>query len=292
MQIKGVLTVSLLCLIIASCASQQEKVPASLMSTNTPMVIFTAQSTSTQLSPALTKAPVVLMEEQQINSYIIRVRRDMTYPLDRVVIEKNGEIKFESGFGAWVKIMDVTNDNEPEIVVWQYDGGMHGIFHVWVFMTDNDFSKILEAPPSMCEGKFKDLNNDGILEFQTCDQSFVYYNARCTSAGSAYAGAIFEFKKEQGYKLATLKFPQIFDEAIALHTKWIQNFQPFPGSTEEILHDETQCLVLHIVLDYLYSGQHNKAWKVLEVYYPFEDLNSFKSDILQKARNSPFFVEP
>jgi hypothetical protein len=89
-----------------------------------------------------------------------------------------------------------------------------------------------------------------------------------------------------------LEFPAIYDEAIAVHLKRINDFQPLPSLTQEILHDETQCTVLPLVLDYLYSGQQDKAWEVLEDYYPFQDLNSFKLDILQKARNSQYFLEP
>jgi hypothetical protein len=289
MQIKRMLIASLLFLVIVSCASQQATVTPVL--TNTPLLSATSttQPTSTELSLTATTVPVVLIEEHQLNSYTVRVLREKS--LNVVVIEKDGKIKFKSKPWAGVEIMDVTNDNEPEIIVWQADGGDLGFSHIWVFQTDTNLSKILETPPFLCASEFKDLNNDGTFEFQTCDHTFVYYKSICPF-DSGFTNVVFKYEQEQGYKLATPNFPQIYNEAISVHTKQIQDFSPDSSRTQEILHDETQCTVLPLVLDYLYSGQRDNAWKVLEDYYPFEDLNNFKSDILQKAQNSPFFMEP
>ncbi|MFT3890502.1 MAG: hypothetical protein QM730_02620 [Anaerolineales bacterium] len=211
-----------------------------------------------------------------MNSYTIHVWRDMSYGLDTVVIEKDGQIKFTSDPWAWVKTPDVNNDTEPEIVVWQYSGGNHGKFQIQVFMTDDSFSKILETPSSMCEGEFKDLNDDGTLEYRTCDDAFVYYNWRCSFATSPFVNAVYEYGEGDKYQLANLEFSKVYDEAIAVHSERIQDFQPLTSWSQEILHDETQCTILPLVLDYLYSGQRDKAWDILKSYYPFPDLNNFE----------------
>jgi len=41
---------------------------------------------------------MVLMEEQQVNSYLIRVWRDTSYYLDTITIENNGQIQDTNDF--------------------------------------------------------------------------------------------------------------------------------------------------------------------------------------------------
>lgn len=269
------LVVSLLCSVVASCAGRQD-----------------AGTSIPTTSTVLAESSSILIEEHTVNSYTVSVLRDKSSGLDTVVVEQNGKVEFKSEPWSWAKIIDLNNDKEPEIVVWQYGGGNHGIFRVQAFTTGSDFTKILETPPSICEGEFKDLNNDGTQEYRTCDSTFVYYNSRCSYANSAFVNAVFTYKEKQGFVLANHEFPQVYDFAADIHTKRIQDFHSDSSWTQEILHEETQCVVLPLVLDYLYSGQSSKAWKVLDDYYHFEDLNSFKSDIQQKAQNSAFFMKP
>lgn len=142
----------------------------------------------------------------------------------------------------------------------------------------------------MCEGEFKDMNGDGISEYRTCDHSFVYYNSRCSYAYSPFVNAVFQYQSNEGYKLANLKFPQVYEEAISIHTKRIQDFQVGKSWNQETLEEETQCNILPLILDYLYSGQIDNAWNVLDKYYQFQDVSAFRQDIEKRVHESPFFV--
>jgi hypothetical protein len=237
-----------------------------------------------------TAESAILIEEKQINSYSIVIRRDSSTYLDTVTIEKDGQVKFQSAPWSHYEIIDIQNDGQPEIIVWQYDGGNHGTFQIQGFNTGTNLTKILNTPPTMCEGEFKDLNGDGIVEFRTCDHTFVYYNSRCSYASSPFVNAIFQYQPQKGYQISNLDFLEIYSEAISIHTKRIQDFQTNPTWSKETLREEIQCNILPLVLDYLYSGQSDKAWQVLDEHYQFEDVNDFRQDIEKRIHESPFFV--
>ena len=228
------------------------------------------------------------MKEEKVNEYTVRVWRDQYIYLDTVtIVDKEENIRYQSNPWSHYKVLDLTNDGQQEIVIWQYSGGVHGAYQIQGYESDVRFTKIIDTPPSMCDGEFKDVNGDGILEFRTCDDAFVYFNLRCSYP---FVNAIFQYQPGAGYKLANLENPQIYAESIAFQTQRILDFKIMPYWDQDNLTDEVQCNILPLILSYLYSGQEEKAWKVLDDHYPFQDIDEFRKDIESRVNKSPFFI--
>lgn len=143
---------------------------------------------------------------------------------------------------------------------------------------------------SHCPGEFRDLNGDGVYEFLTCDDSFAY--KFCSFAQSPLVRVVLKFMPGQGYVPASPEFPEIYAEEIAQHRAQAEetlNQGPSPD------RDGTpKCVVLALVLDYLYSGQPEKAWEALYHYYRYPDVESFRraiEDTVRRSRYSPGCLE-
>ncbi len=183
---------------------------------------------------------------------------------------------------------DINGDGFPEIIVNSYTGGAHCCSSVFVAtMSGSAVVPILQTIPSNCGGRFIDLNSDGIQEFDTCDDSFAY--AYCSYAASPIVRVIYQFDPANGYQPASPKFTSLYAETIAQDTQRAEQAQP--GEYGE--NDNTnKCSVLPIVLDYLYSGQTDKAWSELSRLYTFPDVAQFRSEIENTVFNSPRYAVP
>lgn len=132
--------ISFLVLLLVGCGlNTPTPKPLSISSTTPPV------NNSPEIFYLGTRAPVTLIEEKEVNSYLIRDWRDTSYYLDTITIEKDGSIKFQSTPWSRYKILDINHDGQSEIIIWQYGGGNHGTYQVQGFETDADLTKILDS---------------------------------------------------------------------------------------------------------------------------------------------------
>ncbi len=81
----------------------------------------------------------------------------------------------------------------------------------------------------------------------------------------------------------------MFTDQITQDTQRAEQAQP--GEDGEF-DNTTKCQVLPVVLDYLYSGQTNKAWSEFNRLYTLPDAATWQADIQKTVSNSVRYVAP
>ncbi|HUN21534.1 MAG TPA: hypothetical protein PK299_00220 [Anaerolineales bacterium] len=244
------------------------------------------------LTPPNPDVAYQLMSAEQFGNAIFRVFRPQTdngFSEDFLTIQIPDQplqqIENFTGYGSMTG-QDLTADGYPEVVVEGFTGGAHCCFSTHVFSTaPTNTQEILALGPSQCgSGSFEDLDNDGVFEFLTCEDRFDYLY--CPYAASPHPAVVLHYSAESGYQPASPDFAGrvLLDENV--HLQLAQN--AVVGEMGE--SDGTnKCAVLPIVLDYLYTGQTNLAWTMLDSYYIGTDKTEFQTAIADIVFNSPLY---
>lgn len=252
----------------------------------------------TPISETAPDAVYSLESEQTFGDYTMRYWRDTAGAMAEyagvVIIVAEGEppIQIDNVLQSTpfdpLSGTDINGDGFPEIIVNSYTGGAHCCSSVFVAsMTGTAAQPILQTVASNCGGRFIDLNGDGVMEYDTCDDSFAY--AYCSYAASPIVRVVYQFDPAKGYVPASPKFASLYEESITQDMQRAE--QAAPGEYGE--NDNTnKCSVLPVVLDYLYSGQTDKAWSELSRLYTFPDVDQFRSEIENTVFNSPRYAAP
>jgi hypothetical protein len=245
--------------------------------------------------PTSTLYPEVIYsqkEERQIGEYSIRLwanaAADAMDFQDVVTISQPGQsdIQVESVFKLNdLTATDITGAGYPDLVIQTFSGGAHCCFSWTVYELGPALKRVLQSPDSNCEGELKDLDGDGTMEFITCDDLFAY--KYCCFANSPLVKVVMKYELERGYVPASPQFPKEYADDI------VRDRQMAIGARakEKCEWDNsTKCSVLPVALDYLYSGQQDKAWIELHRLYRFQDEDTFRQEILDMVSASPLFV--
>ena len=184
--------------------------------------------------------------------------------------------------GDWVP-GDITGDGYLDLVLETYSGGAHCCFSSIVYELGPSLDRALQTREGNCGGDFEDLDGDGVLEFITCDDVFSY--VYCSFAGSPLVKVILVYQPGQGYLPASSRFAHLYADDIIRHTEQAKKM-----SVES--YESPECQVLPLVLDYLYSGQPEKAWSELDRLYTGLDVEAFRAEIEQAVTQSPLFTFP
>lgn len=261
----------------------------------------TARPQPTAFTPVSTlsvmPSPVyALQTELPFGDYVVRLWKDTATdsPIydNIIVISAQGEepiqidnvSKLDEATG-----MDVNGDGLPEVVLETYSGGAHCCFTNIIYtMSGSSIHEILHSVESNCGGLLKDLDGDGVMEYDTCDDSFAY--AYCPFVASPAVRVIYAYDPAQGkYVPATPKFANLFTDQIAQDTQRAETGKP--GDDGEF-DNSNKCSVLPVVLDYLYSGQTDKAWSEFDRLYTAADAATFRADIEKTVFNSVRYAAP
>jgi hypothetical protein len=256
-----------------------------------PTLVPTPTAPTSELFPDATYA---LAKELVIGIYAVRLWRNTASEglgFDSIVtISAVGQpqVKIESAPG-WDDLTgtDITGEGDPDVIIETYSGGAHCCFATFVYNLGSKLTKVLETPSSNCGGIFQDLDEDGVLEFVTCDDLFAY--TYCPFVGSPAVKVILRYEPGRGYVPASPRFAHLYADDIATHTQMAE--QAEPGAMGE-WDGTTKCSVLPLVLDYLYSGQPDQAWAALKRWYSHPDLESFRAEIEEAVNQSPLFTAP
>jgi len=243
------------------------------------------------------EARYLLQTEMDLAGYSVRLwRSEDPDCVDRYVFQvvKQGEVKFQrTGFNLMLDPLtgkDITGEGDPDVIVRGYSGGAHCCFYTILCSLGSEVTaySFADSPLGNCQGEFRDLDNDGIYEFVTRDDSFAY--RYCCFACSPAVTVVLKLVPGKGYRPASPEFPWIFEGDVQRDLQLAKNAaQEGRGSAWD---GTTKCEVLPLVLDLLYMGQIEQAWLALERYYPFPDLGVFRSEIAERVFSSPFFVPP
>jgi hypothetical protein len=270
--------------------------PTLLPSTHTPPP---AEPTSTRVpQPTVTPIPTetpgtyVVEDERLIGAYSVALwhnTADGSWSFnDIATISVGGEtlVQLESVFGFGDPTgRDITGEGHPDVVLERFTGGAHCCFSVIVYDLGPTLTKVLETRESNCRGRFEDLDGDSVLEFITCDDLFAY--VYCPYACSPMVQVIMRYEPGRGYVPASPHFVHLYVEITARHVELAE------GATAGELgewDETTKCAVLPLTLDYLYTGQADRAWAELSRLYTYPDELLFWAEIVQAVSESSLYV--
>jgi len=288
--------------------------PTPLPPAPTPVPVATdvvAASLEPPVSEVFPEAAYLLADEATVDAYTIRFWSsgpgdEFLLPNNIITISAEGqrpvEIEMVSALGSlnqdgtrieWRRFGDITlgelttgditGDGYPDLVLETYSGGAHCCFSSIVYELGPSLDRALQTREGNCGGDFEDLDGDGVLEFITCDDIFAY--VYCSFAGSPLVKVILAYQPGQGYLPASSRFAHLYADDIIRHTE-----QAKKTSVES--YESPECQVLPLVLDYLYTGQPEKAWSELDRLYTGPDVEAFGAEIEQAVTQSPLFVFP
>ena len=233
--------------------------------------------------------------ERMIGAYAVRTWRNTASQsllgFDGIVtIQAAGQPMIQVGSAPGLHELtgtDITGEGNPDVVIETYSGGAHCCFSTIVYDLGAAPLEVLHAPESNCSGYFEDLDNDGTLEFITCDDGLAY--RYCCFAGSPMVKVIMKYYPGEGYLPASTKFRSVYADDITKHTAAAEK----AVAGEYCEWDETtKCAVLPVVLDYLYAGQWDTAWSEFARLYPYADRDTFKDEIIQSVGMSALYTFP
>lgn len=180
---------------------------------------------------------------------------------------------------------DITGDGYPDVVVERYSGGVHCCYSYLVLSLGPELRVIpvplMADPPA----SFADLDGDGVYEVLGWDPIFHY--VYCGNPGTPWPLVILVYEPGRGYVPASPRFPEAYEARIERHTLLAEQVK---RGEIGVAQDQAKCAVLHLVLDYLYSGRTDQAWEALYEYYPYPDVLEFHQAIMIRLGLSDLYV--
>ncbi|MEM7738658.1 MAG: hypothetical protein AAF267_23040 [Deinococcota bacterium] len=239
----------------------------------------------------------VLEDERVINGYTIQTWRseDTTslFAGTIVLVEApNGEVmQYEDAILdiADVTGTDITGTGVPNLVLESFSGGAHCCFTTAVLELTPVPQEVLTTPYGECGGDFVDLDDNGTLEYRTCDDSFAY--EYCSYASSPLVLSIMSYDASLGqYVAAGPSYPAEFAGEIAWGLRRaLDNFAGF-NEYEDSVDGTPKCEVLGLILAYLYAGDIDLARAALDRFYEEPDKELFWKQILERTSASYFYT--
>jgi hypothetical protein len=218
------------------------------------------------------------------NGFSLNIRpstEDMEAPCWGEILDASGkEIYGNNNFGVRLNEMtgkDIDNDGDPEIVIEAYSGGAHCCWE-YGFIS-------LTAPPRTAKIRnthpfaLRDINGRPVL--YTNDGAFDYFEA--PYAASPRADVFLQLHDAKFHDVGPELVPE-YDRRIAEEKRLLppEKLQAFLASGSDP-DWEVKSAVLTVVLEYLYSGREQEAWKVLAEMWPPGDRKRIQPAIV-KAR--------
>lgn len=259
-----------------------------------------APPTDTPLPPTVAAPPpalppetgYLLQEERLINGYAVRVWRNPNDQLgfeSILLVEAAGQVPIRVDMFSAIHDLtggDLNADGFPDLVVETYSGGAHCCFGTQVFsLRPSGAALILQKPESNAGGTFENLDGDQISEFVTYDDSFAYQY--CPYAAGVLVKVVMAYDPGQDrYLPASPRFAGQYAEEIASNE---QRAQSVPGELGE--WDGTNiCAILPLALDYLYTGQPERAQSEFATRYSGADAEAKWAEILKVVQSSPLYT--
>jgi hypothetical protein len=209
------------------------------------------------------------------------------------VVSPKGEIVFE--YADWgigivpVSGKDINGDGQPDAVLEEFSGGAHCCWEYSIISLGQrpglirDFKN--RAPAS-----FEDLKGDGRIEILVRDGGFDDFDG-VAHPFSPFPLLILRLRGHEFQDVGS-EFGVVYEKEIRDVRKGLKavSLEEFLHSDPTQIHDdidyeETKHAVSLIVLDYLFSGKPQEAWKALEVFWPPTDRERIRNEMLDRYCN-------
>ncbi|NIV33496.1 MAG: hypothetical protein GWN58_29820, partial [Anaerolineae bacterium] len=198
---------------------------------------------------------------------------------------------------------DITGEGNPDVVVTLLHGaGSYNSLSTRVFDLGLELTQVLDTPAVATDssygiscperGVFSDLEGDGVPEFITCDDAprWGFYGVANINPYAEHrrlaVTAVMEYEPGQGFVPAGHRFARLYAPNIATYTREAEERAAL--DTAEVSDTSPDALVA-LAFNYLYSGRPEKAWAEIERLHKGPDRVLLWSEILQQARESPFY---
>jgi hypothetical protein len=267
--------------------------PSPVFATAPPSVSITPTAIPTDLPPVPLDGGIYqLKDERIIGTYTVQRWTNPASQIDFndvVTINSPGQPQIRVDIASNINSLtgiDINKDGHPEVIIETYSGGAHCCSSTLVYSLRTTPVLILQKPESNAGGVFPDLDHDGIHEFETADDLFAYLY--CPYAGSPSVRIIMAYDPQEDlYVPASPRFTDLYAPMISEHLDLAEAGQP--GELGE-WDNTTKCSVLPLVLDYLYSGQKDKAYAELHRLYLYPDVEDFWKEVYQRVGESPLYT--
>ncbi|HEY9876969.1 MAG TPA: hypothetical protein V6D29_00875 [Leptolyngbyaceae cyanobacterium] len=154
-------------------------------------------------------------------------------------------------------LKDLDNDGSPEIIVQAFTGGAHCCMAVTTYTwQDNTYKAVPFGLLDGGGGEFKDLNGDGLTEFLSFDNAFLY--AFSSYAGSFPPSVILTFENGQ-YRDTTAQFHDYLKS-----TAW-EMYQSLQERGDDAV--DINGLLAGYVAQKIRLGEYQEGWNFMLAHY-------------------------
>lgn len=180
--------------------------------------------------------------------------------------------------------IDIDGDGQPDLVLESYSGGMHCCWTYWIIAPSKRpaLRKEIENERGIT---FRDLKHNGNIIWLALDGNFDYFDDLC-HACTVFPDLYLQLKGDNLIDMSP-RYRAHYDHEIhaaqlKLRREHLEDFVAAKTEREMIEAGENiKPLVLTIVLEYLYSGRPQLAWKSLDNMWPPFDRDRIKGLILK-----------
>lgn len=241
---------------------------------------------------------LVLQEQRQVDRFVVQqwvseaspdVSASGSCECVTVVYEGNRQI-LNLGLGYGITRVDssgtdITGDGRSELVVTKHSGGAHCCESTTIYSVVGAARDILSVSTGNCPGELVDLDNDGVPEFQTCDDTFA--NAFCSFAYSPMPAVVFAYEKAKaGYAVATPRYLNPSAQQLAASVATARRtMEENPGNA-----DIYRCSALAPALSLIYGGRLDEGLALLRVLYRRPDALQLEQKTMELVRKSPLWI--
>jgi hypothetical protein len=176
-------------------------------------------------------------------------------------------------------VLDLDGNKEPEVVADFYTGGAHCCTYSLIYRYDSKSQKYIQTRHDWGNAGyvFKDLDKDGLPEFQSRDDRFAY--AFASYAASGYPLQIWQYRQGKMINV-TRRYPKLIynnaSESWKIYTEIRQQGEDGKGFLAAYLADK-----------YL-LGQGEDGWRQVKQAYKKSDRNQFFADLRKFLRETGY----
>jgi hypothetical protein len=179
---------------------------------------------------------------------------------------------------------DITGDGRAELVVTTNSGGAHCCDSTTIYSVDTAPKVILSLATGNCPGELLDLDNDGVPEFRTCDDTFA--NALCSFADSPMPTVVLAYDKTKGeYVVATPRYLNAVQETEASVAEALKAIDENPRDAGML-----RCSALAPALSLVYAGRVKEGVALFRRLYTRPDAAQIEQKFMKLVRSSPLWT--
>lgn len=186
------------------------------------------------------------------------------------------------GWGTFLSLyqcVDINHDGQLEAVVLYGSGGAHCCFNYFIYKKEKSQLKLVKNIFLGNESRlvFKDINNDGIMEILTFNDSLAYFDKLCYACLPRLPLIICQ--NNNVFTDCSANFPEIIDKEIQATLK-------DKGSID----DDWKGIALKYLALHIIKGREAEGWRGVKKYYPqtYSWLKKHSEELKKKLSKKEF----